>query len=1228
MKKYFKLSLIVCLFSFSYLHAQTNFTVTVNGIKENDSVRIIVQKSSEILLKKWVKYDASGTATANFNLDNGKWALKIDATGYTYPSNTVFSIPEDASATITLTPLLNTDYTYTWQDDDSAAGHATERYVNEPAKIVVLNDSVKVPSDFSAIKLRTEYGVVLSDDIEPWSSEDSYRLYKMFAALPYLPFGEGAKVDFETGENVRGVFRLTNDEQDDDLKIEIIDGIKYATVSQSAFTYATPQIVTIDGIKGKFYSKRLYHVIVKFITDFAKDDAMLAWIAREKFGVEFLSSDQRTEDLMNEDASNFQAFFNTEKLEILSMFEELPEGFQKQNGLKYLVRRINGQDHPIYPTAAAIAWAGSNTIEFMSKAFSNGDISDSRRLILHEKAHFLWAYTFDEKLKSDWAELGGWFLDPTGASGWSTYNTTESVSAYAHLKNPNEDMAESIAFYLTNPDALLSVSVRKYEFIRDHVMHGTRYIAQIRQDLTFTVYNLFPDYTYPGKVTKIEINVKGTSEEDKEVTIRATLNSVNPEKDGAAQAYLRFASSIGTIHDIRLNPENGQAQDSILVGKTTFNKLEKSGYWGLAYFNLSDLVGNVRYENTSTLGMKLYIENPLEDIMAPQFNHDYKLEVVTGNFSDGDWMVQPDSSGVEMKALKISFSHYDKSPTSRGYARLNVPNSTMSEVYNRDIQGPAITDSIRGFDNGFNSNKYFEMYLAIQDYYQSGWYSTTYSFVQDIAGNIGYVYHVKDTTDFHIALKDKFKIFKTVRDSIYIETPYPDYKKPEIDVNNITIIAEPTNPQAPDGETSVKVAILARDLSDYEGHESGVNSVSFTFRDPLGGIHGYQTGNGTMVHPDLANGVGSPKPQGDSEWRIYNFIIQLPKGSPPGQWGMASAEVKDRAGNREQYSFVEYVRFDIIESDVELEEALVATITDKVVNLANADAITANISCKPCKDKNYVYTIYSLMGGNVVRGTGVFSADTITLTNINTTGVVDGVIKLTVQVTDDQDRLIATTTTDYTKDTVLPKAYYTRSNLENQGTSNLDEFVVSVTVEPADLNGKYNLDFSEYSSTPSGKYNSSFKDSSILNSIALEGVISQTDLSLSNVDLSSLVDGIITSSLIVTDPNGNVGEPQIIYYKKENGKISLIGSSLNPLSLNSFQKQFNYEIYPNPTNDFVTIKIPKSSELEKIELYSLLGEFIDEYTKNTISLQSLPSGCYLLKIHATGGITTKKVVKK
>ena len=173
---------------------------------------------------------------------------------------------------------------------------------------------------------------------------------------------------------------------------------------------------------------------------------------------------------------------------------------------------------------------------------------------MHEKAHFLWFYSFDQTLKDDWAELGGWFIDPTSASGWSTYNTTEVVSAYAHLKSPSEDIAESIAYYLTNPDALLSVSVRKYEFVRDRIMHGTRYVAQIREDLTFTVYNLFPDYTYPGKVTKIEVNVVGGSEEDKVVTIRASLHSdtKDPTIDGASFGYIRFASSIGTIQDLSL----------------------------------------------------------------------------------------------------------------------------------------------------------------------------------------------------------------------------------------------------------------------------------------------------------------------------------------------------------------------------------------------------------------------------------------------------------------------------------------------------------------------------------------------------------------------------------------------------------------------------------------------------------------------------------------------------
>ncbi len=1209
-----KITLFFALIFSIGLFSQNEFKVKVDNIQEGDSIRIIVQKSAEILLKDWAYYNDGQTAIVLFDLDEGQWSVSLDATGYTYPSQQVVTVPADISVTFALTGLTDADYDYTWEDDGSAAGHATQRYVNRPAKIVVVNDSIVVPDDFSAVKLRTEYGVILSDSIQPWSSEDSYRLYKMFSNLPYAKYGEGNGLDYETGENIRGVFMLTNLEQDNDLTINNATSVPYATVSQSAFTYAEPQIVTIDGIRGKFFSKKLYHVVVNFITDFANNDDVLSWLARERFGVEFMIANEQTENIMGEDSSNFQEFFKSEKLEILAMFEELPEGFHKQEGLKYLVRRINGQDDPVMPGAAAIAFGGRNTIEFMSKAFNGGDINGARRIILHEKAHFLWFYSFDQELKDDWAELGGWFLDPTSASGWSTYNTTEVVSAYAHLKSPSEDIAESIAYYLTNPDALLSVSVRKYEFVRDRIMHGTRYIAQIREDLTFTVYNLFPDYTYPGKVTKIELKVEGGSEEDKVVTIRASLNSdtKDPTIDGASSAYVRFASSIGTIHDISLNPENGRAQDSVLIGTTTFSKLEKSGYWGLGYFRVSDPVGNTRYENTSTIGMKLYIENPLEDVLSPSYNYDYTYEIVEDKFITGGNSGTISEDGEEMRALKFSFSHYDASPTSRGYARLIVPNENGEEVYERDIQGPATVDSEKNMDNGFNSNKHFDMYLLLYDYLQSGYYSTTFSFVTDIAGNTGTVYHVKDTADYIISEKNKFKIFKEVRDSIYIETLYPDSIKPEIDINNISISAEPTNPSAPNGETRVEISLLARDLSDFEGKEAGISGVSFTLRDPLGGIHGYQSGNATMNDPFN----GNQNPANNNDWKIYNFDLTLPQGSPPGEWGMASAYVADRAGNWEEYSFVEYVRFDIIASDVELTKPLEVEITDKVVNTYNVDNITASMSCEPCEGLNYVYTIYSLMGGNVVRGEGIFETDSISVSSINTTGVLDGVIKLTIQVTDTEDKLVATKTAEYTKDTVLPNSYYSQSNLENDGTSSLDDFVIAVVIESVDVGGTYDLNIEN---TASGK-------STKIMSLNFQGALNTETTSLDNIDLSTLADGVYKFELMVTDPNGNRGEPEVLYYKKEVNLITLIGSdALDVLNYNLE----NIKSYPNPFSEFYIIE---SIVLIKLEVYDINGKIILKKQlvpgKNKINGTNLSKGFYLFKFKDLNRSNSKILIKE
>ena len=182
--------------------------------------------------------------------------------------------------------------------------------------------------------------------------------------------------------------------------------------------------------------------------------------------------------------------------------------------------------------------------------------------------------------------------------------------------------------------------MRKYEFIRDRIMHGTTYKAQIREDLTFMVYNLFPDHTYPGKIVKSNIEISGGANEDKTVKVEFKLHTPNFPLDGASIGYLRMASTAGTIHDMWLNPKNGGV-DSILVGTTTFSKHEKNGYWTPVSLSINDPVGNTRYENTSTIGFKFYIENPLEDITPPMYNYDINFDTTTiqfdpkNNYQDG-----------------------------------------------------------------------------------------------------------------------------------------------------------------------------------------------------------------------------------------------------------------------------------------------------------------------------------------------------------------------------------------------------------------------------------------------------------------------------------------------------------------------------------------------------------------------------------------------------------------
>ena len=254
--------LFLLILNISILSAQSKIEFKATSIKPGDSCTVLIQKSSENFYQKKLIAGADSTVSYTFsNISNGKWALSIDATGYYFPPTQVFNLTDRSilvqTKFILITLANSVDYVYKWQDDSSYLGHAQQSYINGQPDFKVINDPIKVPDDFSSINLISISGIALSNKLTSWSSEDAYRLYQMVKRIPLLNASKGLL--FTNTANVNSVWSITDDEVVSDISINILNGIKYVTISRKAFVYATPLVAELDGIKGRFFSKRLYN---------------------------------------------------------------------------------------------------------------------------------------------------------------------------------------------------------------------------------------------------------------------------------------------------------------------------------------------------------------------------------------------------------------------------------------------------------------------------------------------------------------------------------------------------------------------------------------------------------------------------------------------------------------------------------------------------------------------------------------------------------------------------------------------------------------------------------------------------------------------------------------------------------------------------------------------------------------------------------------------------------
>ena len=1031
MRKFLLIGLL--LITYLPLFSQSQVSGFVRGLRPHDSAIVRIQRSSQSFFFQKVYSNSSG-ADAPFqfnNLPNGRYALGIDARGYTFPTSLVLNILNANIGNIIfqVTPTSDTNFVYQWQDDSSYVGHAQQTYINESVTINVLGIAEPVPSDFNSVNILNEYGYLLSNDSTIWTNEDTYRIYQMFKKLNFPKYGERDSV------NVRGKIFMSIRAIDRDVDFYTQSGVHFITISRAAFTYATPQVVTLNGIKGKYFSKRLYNAVVYYYTNRGNNYSRIDEIATSRYGLQFLNPSQFLQTLMNETSTNFQQFTSDEKLIILSMFEEFPDAMQRQAQLKYLVRRINGQPNPFYPNAAAIAWVGNQTIEWMEGAFSSQSIDDMQRLVLHEKAHFLWAHTFSQLIKNEWITIGGWFEDPTSSSGWSTTKTTEFVSAYAHANNPDEDMAESIAFYITNPDALRSRSLSKFEFIRDRIMKGTVYLAIINPGMTFTVYNLYPDYNYPGKINRTKVEVLGAPNEDKIIKLEIELTTLNNAFNAASWASCRFTSSIGTFFGMGLSPIDSSGK--ILRGQVTISKYAKSGYWTVAQITVADQVGNQRLENNTTYGLKCFVNSPLEDIDAPLYiQNTLQLDSTSGKFIDWSGRTAAQICGPcadtipTIPAMKVTFKMIERNtinPYGRAYATVYFP--TFDTISSTNIQpySQGIQINGDGIQNDFtDSIKTASFYFPVPYYAPRGYYLIPSLEMTDLAFNTRMVLLDLDTNNQTYFIPPSYKNQRALRDSVYFHTPYPDLKPPKLDLNDIEIRATPTNVLSPNGETLFEMWVWVKDTTDFPGYESGFFFIYFTLRDPQGletTVPG-QINYNFNVQPD-STAYG---------WHRYRFSYLLPPGSPPGIWGVSSIIIQDRARNKKYYSFVEFVRFDVEGSSI-LQRDPYLNLVGGAVNSNNAPTATFNIGCDSCVGQYYRLKVYSSMGGAVPIFTGQLSADTIQLANLNLIGVIDGNLHATLFISDSTEALIGLKRRTYIKDTQKPIATITRTS--TNGRSNI-----------------------------------------------------------------------------------------------------------------------------------------------------------------------------------------------
>ena len=96
----------------------------------------------------------------------------------------------------------------------------------------------------------------------------------------------------------------------------------------------------------------------------------------------------------------------------------------------------------------------------------------------------------------------------------------------------------------------------------------------------------------------------------------------------------------------------------------------------------------------------------------------------------------------------------------------------------------------------------------------------------------------------------------------------------------------------------------------------------------------------------------------------------------------------------------------------------------------------------------------------------------------------------------------------------------------------------------------------------------------------------------------------------------------------KNGEVAFsytIGSAKGS-AVNELLEADKVIIYPNPSSDLINVKLPANIEKQQLHLYNTMGQLVSNSQTQSIDVNALPNGVYILSVETSIGSVNKRVI--